>query len=214
MKNAYFPKKIKQVTRMPNFLLHLKGRWDSRHGDGTCKSRITIFHKKMIFLESQEVIAAENALFPARKEAAIILAALQEQQKKISGNGTPDPGESPAITVDAIRRERRGIREREDAKMAWKDSVERLSVIHETIINVNTILDERINKIRSSASVKIHAYITGIRKGKLKDFDFMAEEDDSARRIYEKKHQELDRQIAETVLIFRRGNTVDKEDVA
>ena len=73
----------------------------------------------------------------------------------------------------------------------------KLTMINEQIINTNTVLDERINKLRNNAAEKLHAYIAGIRCGSLTDYTFeLSENDDDARQIYLEK---LDKKIQDIV---------------
>ena len=51
----------------------------------------------------------------------------------------------------------------------YLSGIVKLTAIHEEIINADTILDERINEMRNKAMEKIHAYITGIRCGQLRE---------------------------------------------
>ena len=193
------PKNVKPVTHLPGWLLRWKGKLDSRHGSGACEKYITRLYKKMIALETNEVISTENALFPSRKKASSILAQLQECQKTLAQAETTENH-----SIEAIRKARKLAKERNAAEQAQKSSVEKLAIIHEAIINANTILDERIQKIRSMTSEKIHSYMTGVRCGKLKDFDYAAAEDDSAKMIYQNSHQPLDRRIEELVSTFKK----------
>lgn len=199
------PQKVKPVTRLPGWLLRQKGKWDSRYGIGRCEKSITRLYKKMAALESNEVIDAENILFPARKDASLLLAELQEHQQKLSENTLPG---IDGNSIEAIRKIRKRAAEQEAANLAQKDSVKKLAAIHETIVSVNTILDERINKIRNTTAEKAHSYIAGIQSGKLKDFCFTEEEDNSARAIYKENHKVLDSHIMEIANAFRKEETI------
>lgn len=166
-------RKVKSVTRMPGFILKLKGRLDSRKGEGVCNEYICQLYKKLAAMEVTEAVASENLLFEARKRAAVILTRFAEQERYLSG-------------------------------------MVKLTAIHEEIVNTNTILDERINEMRSKAMEKIHAYIAGIRCGQLSDYRFEAGDiSDSARTIYKIMHAQQDRKIREAI-----GVEVSEEDVA
>lgn len=92
----------------------------------------------------------------------------------------------------------------------YLSGVVKLTAIHEEIVNTNTILDERINEMRSKAMEKIHAYIAGIRCGQLSDYRFEAGDiSDSARTIYKIMHAQQDRKIREAI-----GVEVSEEDMA
>ena len=166
-------RKVKSVTWMPGFILKLKGRLDSRRGEGVCNEYICQLYKKLAAMEVNEVVEAENLLFDARRSAAVILTRFAEQKRFLSG-------------------------------------VVKLTAINEEIINVNTILDERINEMRNKALEKIQAYIVGIRCGQISDYKCEIEDiSDNARVIYRIRHEEQDRKIREAI-----GFKMDKEDVA
>ena len=78
--------------------------------------------------------------------------------------------------------------------------VVKLTAIHEEIVNTNTILDERINEMRNKAMEKIHAYVVGIRCGRLSDYECGAEDvSDNARVIYRIMHAQQDSKIREAI---------------
>jgi hypothetical protein len=92
----------------------------------------------------------------------------------------------------------------------YLSGIVKLTAIHEEIINADTILDERINEMRNKAMEKIHAYITGIRCGQLREYTYEAEDiSDNAREIYRKRHAQQNRKIREAV-----GVEMSEEDAA
>lgn len=166
-------KKAGSVTRLPGWILKIKGRLDSRKGEGVCDEYIRRFYKKLAAMESKEVIDAENRLAGVRAEAAVILVRFMEQSRFLTG-------------------------------------IVRLTAINENILSTDMILDERINEMRSKATEKVHAYITGVRGGKLSDYEYdTAEISDNAQAIYRQRHEELDGRIREAI-----GFGMNKEDVA
>lgn len=78
-------RKVKSVTCAPGFILKLKGRLDSRRGEGVCNEYISQLYKKLAAMEVNEVVAVENLLFDARKRAAVILTRFAEQERFLSG---------------------------------------------------------------------------------------------------------------------------------
>lgn len=78
-------RKVKSVTWIPGFVLKLKGRLDSRRGEGVCNEYICQLYKKLAAMEVNEVVAVENLLFDARKLAAVILTRFAEQERFLSG---------------------------------------------------------------------------------------------------------------------------------
>lgn len=189
-------KRTKSVTRMPGWILKIKGKFDSRKGKGVCDTYIFRLNKKLTVLESREAILAEKWLFESRRKAALVLTGFAEQ-KKISEK-ISDGLETGS--VEDIRANRKNTEKRNFAKAGLKNSMENLTIINEQIISVNMILDERINKMRNKAEEKIHAYISGVRSGKLENYEHNAENrDDTAREIYKANHEDLDNRIRKVV---------------
>lgn len=193
MKN---PKKVGKVIRTPGFILRIQGKMDSKKGKGVCDEYIQSVVRKLASMEGDEVIQAENALHDVRKEAAVILAEFSEKKEALS----EIPENTGGKTVEEIRDNRRKSTRRKDAANRLKEAMNKLTTINEQIINTNTVLDERINKLRNNAAEKLHAYIAGIRCGSLTDYTFeLSETDDDARQIYLEKHEMLDKKIREIV---------------
>ncbi|MEY8428026.1 hypothetical protein AALA00_09990 [Lachnospiraceae bacterium 46-15] len=203
-KYASNSKRTKSVTRLPGWILRIKGKLDSKKGKGVCDEYIHHLSKRLVVMESAEVIRAENGLFEDRKKAAAVLAGFSEQKELLDRE--PD-GRQKGSDVEAIRANRKDAERKEAARSGLRDGIENLTVINEQIINTDTVLDERINKMRSKAAEKIHAYVVGIRCGELREYtcDLSAPED-SAREIYIAKHRELNEKIR--MVIAGRG----KED--
>ncbi len=193
MKN---PKKVGKVIRTPGFILRIQGKMDSKKGKGVCDEYIQSVVRKLASMEGDEVIQAENALHDVRKEAAVILAEFSEKKEDLS----EIPENTGGKTVEEIRDNRRKSTRRRDTVNRLKEAMNKLTMINEQIINTNTVLDERINKLRNNAAEKLHAYIAGIRCGSLTDYTFeLSENDDDARQIYLEKHEMLDKKIRDIV---------------
>lgn len=199
MKGANYtknPKKVGNVIKAPGFILRIQGKLDSKKGKGVCDEYIRRVVRKLASMEGDEVIQAENALHDVRKEAAVILTEFSEKKETLS----EIPENTGGKTVEEIRDNRRKSRRRKDATNSLKESMNKLTTINEQIINTNTVLDERINKLRNNAAEKLHAYIAGIRCGSLTDYTFeLPEADDDARQIYLAKHEMLDKKIRDIV---------------
>lgn len=195
-----YSKRVKPVTRMPGWILRIKGRRDSRKGKGVCDEYICRQRRRLGVAESREVIRAENRLFSPRKEAAVLLARLSELTKAqadiISYNRDS--------RAETIRVNRRNAQRRAAASEEIREIVKKLTMINEMLINTDLILDEKINKMRSGLEEKLHAYAAGVRAGKLPDYEYVkGAEDDSAREIYRNRHDGLDGKIREVVHLYR-----------
>lgn len=189
-------KKVGSVTRLPGWILELKGKLDSGKGKGVCDEYIKSLNRKLVMMESDEALSAENSLFDARKEAALILTGFPEQKKTLAEMPVKQNGDS----AEAIRANRRSAERKGTAKAGMKSALENLTAINEQIINVDTVLEERINKLRSNTREKNHRYMAGIRAGKLKDYEYdLTEVDDSAKEIYQSKHEKSDQKIRDVI---------------
>lgn len=198
MKEKYsaYSNKVRQVTRMPGVFLKIKGKLDSRKGAGVCDETIHRWERKLAALESKEAIQAENWLFGGRKEASVILVRLYELEK-VQEEISDDIS---AGTVESIRLQRKNAAKKMAAVAEIHSSLQKLTAINEMIINTDLILDERINKMRRGLEEKRHAYLSGIRAGKLKDYHYESKnEDDTARELYHDRHKELDVKIAKAI---------------
>lgn len=193
MKYTSSSKRTKSITWMPGWLLKMKGKKDSKNGVGVCDEYIKKFEKRLASLEAKEVMDAENALFETRKEAAVILMNFTEQKKVLSEK----IGESKDNIV-SIRMGRKVNGRKKDAREKLKSGLEKLTMMNEEMINVETILTERIDKMRDKAMEKVHCYVIGAKCGSLKDYEGKMTFS-SAQEIYHKKHQELDKKISEVV---------------
>lgn len=188
-------KKIQPVTRVPGIFLRIKGKLDSRRGQGVCDAYIEKLRSKLSAIESREVTCAENELFDSRKEAAVILTNFSEKKRKLQ----EIPQETNGISIEEIRADRKNAKKREATKTDIHRALESLASINETIVNVDTILEERIYRARNHTDAKIRMYMEGVRSGKQKDYCMTDPADDLAREAYYQKHQMLDEKIREMV---------------
>ena len=193
MKYTSNSKKTKSITWMPGWMLKLKGRKDSKNGAGVCDEYIKKFDRRLALLEVKEVIDAENALVEIRKEAALILMDFAEQKKVLL-----ERVEECKENIEYIRMERRTAGRKNTAREKLKTDLEKLTVMNEEMINVETVLTERIDKMRDKAMEKVHCYVIGVRCGRLKDYEGKMTFSE-AQVVYHAKHQELDKKISEIV---------------
>lgn len=188
-------KKTESVTKMPGMFLTLKGRIDSRYGRGVCDAYISKLRNRLAAIESKEVVCAENELFSLRKKAAAILASFPEKAKKLK----EIPERTRGMSIEEIRMDRKNAEKKEALETDIHLAMESLTSINETIINTESILEERIHRARNLADAKMQSYISGIRSGKQKDYCMMNPADDRAKEAYYQKHQMLDEKIREMV---------------
>lgn len=189
--------KTKKATHMPLWILKLKGRLDGRKGQGLCDEYIFTLLKKEEAIEASEVMQAERALASVRKQAAGILVSNSEK-----ANSNSKIIIEKAESVQAIRANRANRTVHDANVRAMNNGVLTLAEIHETIVFIETILEERIEKLRSETKRVCHAYVSGIKAGKFKDYAMPFKEyDNKAVNIYKDKHKELDLKIYDAVNI-------------
>lgn len=187
-------KKIRSVTRMPGAFLRIKGRLDSRCGQGVCDAYISKLRSRLAAIESREVACAENELFGLRKEAAAILTSLPEKRGKLT-ELEEIPERTDGMSIEEIRLDRKNTEKRDALEADIHLALESLTSINETITNTESILDERIHRARNLADAKIGSYISGIRSGRQNDYHTADLVDDRAKESYRMKHEMLDEKI-------------------
>lgn len=188
--------KTKKVTHMPLWILKLKGRLDSGKGQGVCDEYIFTLLRKEQAIEASEVIKAEKILSGTRKQAAGILATIAEKENSNSKIAISEK----KGTVQEIRANRANSAARSANIRAINSAILTLAEIYETIIFVETILEEGIAKLRAETNRICHAYVRGVRAGKLKEYVIPFKDfEDKAIELYKTKHEELYSKIHEIV---------------
>ena len=186
---------VRKVTRLPLFILKLKGKLDSRKGETVPSAYTGKLVERCGANENIEALYAEDLLYPTRTEGSQLLTRIKRDKESL--DDVPDIVSEN--TPYDIRQNRRTNSKRESILSSINNSVTKLSEIEETIINVNSVLDERITKTRRKALATIKVYISGVRSGKLPDFSPTIEFSEDAKNIYERKHKTGDERIFEAV---------------
>lgn len=190
-------KKIKSATKLPNFILKIKGKFDSRKGKTVPDAYIDKLKSKCESIENNEAIVAEEILFEDRKNGAVCISNISEVKAKLSSQSDT----SSLSGAAAIRENRRKNAEMSGNAAKINNCIQQLNGINEHIINIDTILDERITRLRKKSHEKINVYISGVRSGKLKDYECDFEFSNDAQTIYRKKHEKGDELIRKAVEI-------------
>lgn len=94
---------IKKATRLPDWFLRLKGKWDARNGPDVPNAYLRKLHEKISSLDNAEVNTAENILIPSRDSAAVALNKLSDSKRTVSSTPVPQSDGSPK-SVRAQRR--------------------------------------------------------------------------------------------------------------
>lgn len=186
---------LKPVTRMPNWLLKFKGKRDSKRGSTVADAYIDRLKRKCEAIENVEAITAEGILSDDRKRSAVAIYNISEKQKFLDNK--PEMKEN--TSAKAIRENRRTAGQISSAKSSIEAGYATLFNVYQNIVNIDTVLDERITKNRKKALEKVNVYISGVRSGKLKDYNADFEFLDDAYEIYKQKHSEDDEKIRKII---------------
>lgn len=184
-------KGLKPVTRMPNWLLKFKGKLDSKRGSTVADAYIDKLKRKCEAIENVEAITAEGILSDDRKRSSIAIYNTFEKQRFLDNK--PEIKEN--TSAKTIRENRRTAGQISSAKSSIESGYTTLFNVYQNIVNIDTVLDERITKNRKKALEKVNVYISGVRSGKLKDYNADFEFLNDAYEIYKQKHSEDDERI-------------------
>lgn len=184
-------KGLKPVTRMPNWLLKFKGKLDSKRGSTVADAYIDKLKRKCEAIENVEAITAEGILSDDRKRSSIAIYNIFEKQRFLDNK--PEIKEN--TSAKTIRENRRTAGQISSAKSSIESGYTTLFNVYQNIVNIDTVLDERITKNRKKALEKVNVYISGVRSGKLKDYNADFEFLNDAYEIYKQKHSEDDERI-------------------
>lgn len=189
-------KKVKSVTVMTGWLLRCRGWIDSFKGESVCDKYIERFHKKMAYQAGNEDIAAENELFLLRKEAAGIVLAYKEKKKNLNSINMHKTGDS----AEVVRENRRNAASFNAIQTELQAMGQKMIEIDETIDHIETVRNIRLANMHSGKEEKIAAYVSGVRRGKIKNYTPPTSRyDDSARHLCKEKHDALEAQMKEII---------------
>ena len=154
--------KVKTVTRIPDFLLRLKGKIDAFCGETVVDANVARYYDRLYAIEHEEAAYTEFKLRKVRMKAANCISAINA--------GKADIASLPSAVEEKHDSDvRANLRNRNAAsRIASSISVSRNEIIEaqELIISAKVILEQRIGTIRDLAEAKIHAYVTGVRSNK------------------------------------------------
>lgn len=184
-------KGLKPVTRMPDCLLKFKGKRDSKRGSTVADAYIDKLKRKCEATENFEAITAEGILSDDRKRSSAAIYNISENQKFLDNK----PRMKENTSAKAIRENRRTADQISSAKSSIESGYTTLFNVYQNIVNIDTVLDERITKSRKKALEKVNIYISGVRSGKLRDYNADFEFLNDAYEIYKQKHSEDDERI-------------------
>lgn len=184
-------KGLKPITRMPDCLLKFKGKRDSKRGSTIADAYIDKLKRKCEAIENVEAITAEGILSDDRKRSSAAIYNISEKQKFIDNK----PVMKENTSAKAIRENRRTAGQISSAKSSIEAGYATLFNVYQNIVNIDTVLDERITKNRKKTLEKVNVYISGVRSGKLKDYNADFEFLNDAYEIYKQKHSEDNERI-------------------
>lgn len=180
--------RVKRIILAPKWILRVKGWLDSFKGETVPNAYCMRCFKKLEKLQAADATQAENILTNDRTQEASILM------------------KSSVIKVEFARpsvqyeKSDRGVREcrGDNAKRQYdsdyvKAGVEYLAKSREHINSIELILVERSLRMRKAMLESLYAYCTGVRRGKLKQYDLPSLEDrNEAYDRYREKHSKND----------------------
>lgn len=186
-------KKIGSVTLMPAFMLGIQGFLDSLKGEKAIPdARIEGMKNKCMAIEKKEALIIEKRYESVRKEAVGARSAFLGNLNDVCSPSVKDGDGSPY----AIRSKARAEAVRAGKKAEAEQAKIRLLEIRESLVHADIVLKERIGRTREKAlNVKIAAYIKGVRKGKIPDYNPDLGLTDDAYSIYVDKHKNGDDEI-------------------
>lgn len=182
-------------TYMPSIFLRAKGESDAKKGASISDAAIIKLYEKEAAIEAVECLRCERHLSDTRQTAAKLLNSLERDEIKLKTIPDDMSGSSPEV----IRFNRRNSENKSAATASIIKTINTLSELNQRIITVETLMYERIKKIRAKTNSKIHLYIEGARRA-LPDYNLPRKEfDDSATTLYRQRHDVLDRAIKDAV---------------
>lgn len=190
-------RKIGTVTHIPNFVLGIQGWLDGKKGKSSVPdARVEGMKNKCVSLEKREALIIETRYEGERKEGAEALLKLANCKRE-SANPIADSTENTPYTIRA--RERDAAKRNQNCILT-EEAKRTLAKVQESLVHADTVLSERIKKTREKAlNVKIAAYVKGVRKGGISDYNPKLDLSDDAYTIYKNKHENGDTAIFNAV---------------
>ena len=184
-------KGIKRVTHMPGFFLRIKGKIDSKKPESAAVSFCEKLFNRCQAIENKETIAAEEILHSVRKQASQILASMNGNQMFLKS--IPEAQEE--LSPIEIRANIRNREAKNNTSLELNNQLKAICEINEVIVNINSTLEQRVEKTRNHCLEKINIYIIGLRSGGHKDFTFVPSFEGKAMTAYNEKHKACDTAI-------------------
>lgn len=199
---TYSSEKIKRITMLPGFLIKLKGKLDSRKGEQIPNAYVQKMLSCCAGNENAEVIYTESMLINDRKNASAAITNIASK-KRLLASVPKEISEDSPYTIRENNRNRKAI---EEMLAEIHQHYEDLSVIHEHITDIHTVLDERVERTRNIGMCSINKYIEGVRSGKLPEYDPEITFFDNAVFVYLRRHEEGDKKIRDYVTAYRESD--------
>lgn len=183
-------KKVRTVSWMPGWMLTAKGLVDSKFGEKVCSTYLEMLHSKMMLNAQKEDRICEEYLKKLRVEAKELVYEMQESQKKIMMISDKE-GDS----VEIARANLSNATKRNELKNRIERDAQRLVVISEELLNIETCLSMYIYSLQLDYTVKTKSYIKGIRAGKFPDFQVPDLNFVQLKKINHEEYMELKKRI-------------------
>lgn len=186
-KNYSIGKGIKPVSRLPDWLIKVIGRFDSRKAPDVAIAHLNKYLSKLAKNEKDEALLAEAALKPSRAAGSRHLHVV------IHNDPGAEPVPNTSDTSPAAQRAYSAALAKHKAETtAVTEAKEALLKVDSEIVSGNLVFEERLTKTRNKAMSQINAYIKGVRSGRRATFTPEINPDDTARIKYYNAHKETD----------------------
>lgn len=198
-------KGIGKVSRLPDFLLTIKGRFDSASTNpGVADAVIEKMNAKCAALEKKEALKTIKRTEQIRRDAHQAAITIKRNYKT---NDLPPIRSEVGILAPYEVRENLTRESANRAKKAETDmAVKTLADKCDELEHAESVLRQRIERTRSkSLYSKVNAYVLGIRKGGLPDYKPPQHQDNKAYEEYKNSRDESDELIFSLLSQIRKG---------
>ena len=191
IKTTPLKKRRTAVTRMPDWLVRLKGWVWAKKGVGACEAEIARLMSRCAAVENSMCAELEGAILQLRIDSSVCQLKANHTGKK---PGPPSDNASP-IELRAVHAAATNYDAKQNAAEAAKENIAK---IHEDLLSKEGAFYQEIEHICAFTRSKIFAFVSGVRsckRTKLADFyrDDTVVFNDTAFTYYKRVHEANDR---------------------
>lgn len=191
VKTTTLKKRRRSITRLPDWLVRIKGWFYARRGKGACDAEIDRLRQRCFTVEHSMCSELEGAIIQLHVDSSLF-------QLKAAGKAEK-PASPPDDASPIDLRAANSAKARYEAEInASKSAKESIIKIHEELISAEHCFYQDVEQLRNYTTAKIDAFITGIRtrkKAELSDYRMNDDVafDGTAYSDYRKVHEANDR---------------------